>query len=115
MEETASNNNGNIRVEKLEFSGARQTEFTGSFGYDGANRITTFAEDASAKSQNFGYDSFGNIWQTAASGVPDLAQNGASWYQLAGQPVADRVKNRLNGVQYDAAGNQEALSVSGAA
>ncbi|MCL4782536.1 MAG: RHS repeat-associated core domain-containing protein [Bryobacterales bacterium] len=107
FEETGTDNNGDLRIERLEFphQGALQT-VDRTYAYTGADRLASFSETG-GKSQSFGHDAFGNVWQNAASGVPPLRQTGASWYLLGGT-----VNNRLANTTYDAAGNQTQLSVA---
>ncbi len=107
FEETGTDNNGDLRIERLEFphQGALQT-VDRNYAYTGADRLSSFSETG-GKSQSFGHDAFGNVWQNAASGVPPLRQTGASWYLLGGT-----VNNRLANTAYDAAGNQTQLSVA---
>lgn len=114
FEETSSDNNGNVRAEKIQYGpSGSPIAIRRTFVYDQLNRITSFIEDT-GKSQGFGYDGFGNLWQDgAATGVPAIAQTGPTWYRDAAAPAGSKIKNRLNGVSYDAAGNQEDLSPSG--
>jgi RHS repeat-associated protein len=105
-EETGTDNNGNLRMEKLAHTVGTPFSVDRSFGYDTANRLGSFTEPS--KSQSFGYDAFGNLWQTAASGVPALRPNGSSWYLMA----SGNVTNRLANTAYDAAGHQTQLSLA---
>jgi len=107
-EETGTDNNGNLRMEKLAHTVGTPFSVDRSFDYDTANRLTTFNEPMSAKSQYFGYDAFGNLWQTGASGVPALRPNGSSWYLLG----SGQVSNRLANTAYDAVGHQTQLSLT---
>ncbi len=102
FEETAADNYGNLQVEQVEDTSGT---YLRQYNYDTANRVTSYSEPG--KSQSFGYDAFGNLWQTEASGVPALRPNGSSWYL-----VNNQVTNRMQGVSYDAAGNQTQLSIS---
>jgi len=78
-----------------------------SYTYDGANRVNSYSEPG--KSQSFGYDAFGNLWQSGtALGVPDMRPNSSSWYLLADNSVS----NRLSGTAYDTAGNQTQLLIA---
>src|SRR5690606_33613799 len=77
-----------------------------TYAYTGADRLSYFMETG-GKNQYFGYDAFGNVWQTYVSGVPSLRQTGSSWYLSSGA-----VNNRLANTTYDAAGNQTQLSVA---
>ncbi|MGJ5814500.1 RHS repeat domain-containing protein [Paludibaculum fermentans] len=107
---SGTDNNGNVQAERLQYpnSGVPQTVLR-SYGYDNANRLTSYSEPNPFKSQLYGYDAFGNIWQTGTPvGVPDLRANGPSWYLQNGNSVS----NRLNNTQYDAAGHQQQLSAS---
>ena len=105
-EETGSANNGNLRMEKLAHGVGAGLGVDRSYGYDAGNRVASFTEPG--KSQGYAYDGFGNMWQTGSTGVPALWANGASWYLLEN----GLVRNRMQGVGYGAAGNQEQLSVS---
>ncbi len=98
--------NGNLRMEKLAHTVGTPFSVDRSFSYDTANRLGSFSEPS--KSQSFGYDAFGNLWQTGASGVPALRPNGSSWYLLG----SGQVSNRLANTAYDAAGHQTQLSLT---
>jgi RHS repeat-associated protein len=107
LEETGSDNNGDLRVERLEHLHQSTLQSVDrSYYYTGADRLSYFSE-TSGKSQWFGHDAFGNVWQTSAYGVPALRQTGSSWY-LSGSTV----NNRLANTTYDEMGNQTQLSVS---
>src|SRR5690606_27421333 len=67
----------------------------------------SYFTETGGKNQYFGYDAFGNVWQTYVSGVPSLRQTGSSWYLQGGV-----VNNRLANTIYDAVGNQTQLSVT---
>jgi hypothetical protein len=60
-------NNGNLRTQFVE-TGVKT--FQQAFGYDAANRISTYQETTvglpgePTRTQNFGYDGFGNGWRT---------------------------------------------------
>jgi len=109
LEETGADNAGNLRYERIEYP---TRTIMRSYGYDGASRLTSLVED-SGKSQGFGYDAFGNVWQSSVNGVPQLAPNGPNWYLQQTAPFAGQVTNRLNGVRYTAAGHQEQFSLYG--
>jgi RHS repeat-associated protein len=103
--ETGTDNNGNVKFERLQFpSAGTMQDILRSYTYDGANRLSTYAEPG--KSEGYGYDAFGNLWQT--TGASDLRPTGASWYLLPDNSV----RNRLTNTAYDAAGNQTQLSIS---
>jgi YD repeat-containing protein len=108
LEETGTDNNGDLRVERLEHlhQGTLQT-VDRSYAYTGADRLSTFSESG-GKYQYYGHDAFGNVWQTYVSGVPSLRQTGSSWYLIGGSTV----NNRLANTSYDSMGNQTQLSVS---
>lgn len=116
FEETGTDNNGDVRHERLQYpvSGSQQVVMR-RYDYDAANRLTNYCEPwdgttcQPGKRQQFGYDRFGNMWQEGSNsgGVPDLRQNGSSWYVSGGA-----VRNRLASTAYDAAGNQLQLSAS---
>ncbi len=80
----------------------------GYYGCDNANRVTSFTEPGQVKSQAYGYDAVGNMWQTSVVNVPALLPTGPSWYLL--NKGCGTVRNRLKDVAYDAAGNQQQLS-----
>jgi RHS repeat-associated protein len=105
-EELLADNNGNLRLERLEYTGG--TAMDRAYGYDLANRVTSYTE--TGRSQSYAYDGFGNVWQTSAVGVPALAINDKAWYL----PASGVVSNRLKDVEYDAAGNQLQLSLGAA-
>jgi RHS repeat-associated protein len=105
-EETGTDNNGNLRMEKLAHTVGTPFSVDRWFSYDTANRLGSFSEPS--KSQSFGYDAFGNLFQTGASGVPALRPNGSSWYLLG----SGQVSNRLVNTAYDAAGHQTQLSLT---
>jgi hypothetical protein len=67
-EETGSDNNGNLRMEKLAHTAGTPFSVERLYRYDPVNRLGSFSEPS--KSQSCGYDAFGNIWQTGATGVP---------------------------------------------
>jgi len=74
--------------------------FTQSYSYDSLNRLTS-ASDSGGYSRSFGYDAYGNMWVTGASGGP--------W--SGSTPTANNfANNRMNGISYDAAGNQLAVN-----
>ena len=105
-EETGSDNNGNLRMEKLAHTVGTPFSVDRSFGYDTANRIGSFSEPS--KSQSYGYDAFGNLWQSAASGVPELRPNGPAWFL----GTNGQVTNQLSNTAYHAGGYQAQLSIS---
>jgi RHS repeat-associated protein len=109
LEEIGTDNSGNLRYERIEYP---TRTIMRSYSYDGASRLTSFVEDT-GKSQGFGYDAFGNVWQSSVNGVPQLAPNGPNWYLQQAAPFAGQVTNRLNGVRYTAAGHQEQFSLYG--
>jgi RHS repeat-associated protein len=109
LEEIGTDNSGNVRFERIEYP---TRTILRSYGYDGASRLTSFVEDT-GKSQGFGYDAFGNVWQSSVNGVRELVPNGPNWYLQQAAPVAGQVTNRLNGVRYTAAGHQEQFSLYG--
>ena len=53
FEETAATNNGNPRVEQLDYAVPSSKSITRKFDYDAANRITKL--DDGGNTQNFGY------------------------------------------------------------
>lgn len=109
-EGTGTDNNGNILAERLQYpsAGVQQT-VPRSFGYDAANRLSSYSEPTTGKSQSYGYDAFGNLWQSgAATGVPELRPNGPSWYLGSN----GQVTNQLSNTAYHAGGYQAQLSLS---
>ncbi len=108
-EGTGTDNNGNVLAERLQYpSGGVQQTVPRNYGYDGANRLNSYSEPTTGKSQGYGYDAFGNLWQSgAATGVPDLRPNGPSWYLVNGQ-----VTNQLTNTAYHPGGYQAQLSLS---
>ncbi|MDZ4798873.1 MAG: RHS repeat-associated core domain-containing protein [Bryobacteraceae bacterium] len=99
-----TDNSGAVRAERLQYLNG--TFATRTYGYDGVSRVASFVESPAGVSQSFGYDRFGNLWQTGAAGVPELRANGFSWYL---QPDGE-VRNRLANTGYDLQGNQTQLS-----
>ncbi len=77
---------------------------------DGMNRLTSASEGANS-SRTFGYDAFGNMWVTGATGVP------ADSFTPVTQSWIDAQKNRLTnaglGVAYDAGGNGNLTAMGG--
>jgi hypothetical protein len=110
--QTNATNNGNVWGQTIN-AGTAGT-FNQYYRYDAANRLV-LATEAVAPSvmscpsgvtwcQHYGFDGFGNIWQTENTGTittPALKQTGSSWYDNSGA-----VTNRLTNTSYDAAGNQ---------
>jgi uncharacterized protein RhaS with RHS repeats len=65
-EGTGTDNNGNLLTERLQYpSGGSQQTIPRSYTYDNANRVTSYSEPG--KSQSYGYDTFGNLWQSGAA------------------------------------------------
>ena len=111
LEDSGWQNNGNLHFEQVQYPTPSGTStILRTYVYDLTNRVTSFSEGYGGASQSFNYDGFGNIWQTASSGVPQLRQNSSSWYIQSGDGA-----NRLSNTEYDAAGNQTQLSVTGGA
>src|SRR6266498_778686 len=108
-EGTGTDNNGNVLAERPQYpSGGVQQTVPRNYGYDGANRLNSYSEPTTGKSQGYGYDAFGNLWQSgAATGVPELRPNGPSWYLVNGQ-----VTNQLTNTAYHPGGYQAQLSLS---
>ena len=72
--ETGGDNTGNILTEQLRHG--TQTVLR-QYQCDAADRITKYT--APGKTQAFGYDAFGNMWQSGTEvGVPVLRPNGPS-------------------------------------
>ena len=93
--------NGNLKSLSLNYGGPNYPgflNFTQNFGYDGVNRLTSVT-DSGGWSQNFNYDQYGNMWNTANSGLPTLPM----------MPTAGSVfngANQITGNSYDYSGNQ---------
>ncbi|MGH9583950.1 MAG: hypothetical protein ACRD4O_13550, partial [Bryobacteraceae bacterium] len=101
-----TNSNGNLQSIEI-YAGGPGTmtslpTFTTTFGYDGANRLTS-ASDTGGWSRSYGYDPWGNMWVTGNSGVSPAGNT----------PTSDVYNgaNRINSAGYDAAGND--LTVNG--
>jgi RHS repeat-associated protein len=97
---SATNDNGNLQSVVM-YAGepgpaSALTSFSGSFSYDGVNRLTSAIESGDWW-RNFSYDQYGNMWVTGNGGAP-----------LAGNTPTSNVYsgNRIAGASYDAAGNQ---------
>ena len=82
LEETGSDNNGDLRTGRLEFphQGAMQS-LDRTYTYSGADRVVSFTEPS--KNQSFQYDAFGNVWQYAASGCRHCGRLGLRGISLA--------------------------------
>ena len=88
--------------------------FNEGFTYDAANRLST-ATDTSPSgssnttnwSRNFGYDTYGNMWVTANSGV---ALMGNTPTGSTTSSTAFTANNQINASSYDAAGNQTTVN-----
>ncbi len=100
-----TNNNGNLQGGTYYEGGpapsVNLTVFNRTYGYDTLNRLTS-ASDSGGWSRSFAYDTFGNMYVSANSGVP-----------LAGNtPTANvfNAKNQINGTNYDLAGNQTTVN-----
>ena len=68
-EGTGSDNDGNLRGERLQFLNGGYANR--SYSYDAGNRITSYSEPSA--SQSFGYDAFGNLWQTGTAAGRSVA------------------------------------------
>jgi RHS repeat-associated protein len=98
-------NNGNItQVGIAAQTGSVNNSFTQTFGYDKTNRVTSVS-DTGGWSESFGYDQFGNMWQSGSTGL--FMQP-----QMPSASSAYTVANRLAGVGYDSAGNQTNLGAT---
>jgi YD repeat-containing protein len=106
----ATNNNGNLQGETIYEGGpgalSSLTPFNRTYTYDTVNRLSS-ANDSSGWSRAFCYDTYGNMWLTAASGGPLLA---TTPQELGGSCPSSTTpyngNNQLAGTSYDAAGNQ---------
>lgn len=83
-------NNGNVRTQWIA-TGTKTYQQT--YGYDQANRLNSIADSelpggANPRSQNYGYDGFGNVWQSGgATGMPAMNYDAAGnllWSQADG-------------------------------
>jgi RHS repeat-associated protein len=115
-------NNGNLLSQTIT---AGSGSFAQHFRYDAVNRLGLFVENPSGgsapsdvnttcasmsgsgtKCQKYGYDRFGNMWQSGANiALLDLVANGSGWYyNTAASP---KVNNQLAfvGSAHDLAGN----------
>jgi RHS repeat-associated protein len=118
----SSGNNGNLLSQTIT---AGSSTFAQHFRYDAVNRLGLFVENPSGgsapsdvnttcasmsgsgtKCQKYGYDRFGNMWQSGANiALLDLVANGPGWYyNTAATP---KVNNQLAfvGSAHDLAGN----------
>jgi RHS repeat-associated protein len=101
----ATTNNGNVASQTLSTAG---NTFQSTYGYDGANRLSSASESVSGSttwSENFGYDNVGNRWVSAAAPAgletaftPTVSTNFDTGNHLL-----------VNGSSYDGAGNQHAI------
>jgi RHS repeat-associated protein len=100
----ATKNNGNLQSQTMTRSGAALSQ---SYTYDGLNRLYT-ASEGSNWCQAYGYDGYGN-----RAVLPSVANVCTSWtpnpYGTATAPT-QFMNNRWSGANYDAAGNQTALT-----
>ncbi len=93
---TGTNDNGNLQSVTFSNGGAEYSQyqsFTQTFGYDGVNWLTS-ATDTGGWSRTFQYDTWGNMWVTAASGVPVSGNTptGSTAYNTNNQITYDCVK-----------------------
>ena len=97
----ASTNNGNLLSQIITRPGL--SALTQSYGYDGANRLSSAAESGAgaAWSRSYDYDVYGNRAVTANSGLPTspLMPTATTNYSSATNRLT------LNGSSYDDAGN----------
>jgi RHS repeat-associated protein len=100
----ATKNNGNLQSQTSTRSGAALSQ---SYTYDGLNRLYT-ASEGSNWCQVYGYDGYGN-----RAVLPSVANVCTSWtpnpYGTA-TATTQFTNNRWSGANYDAAGNQTALT-----
>ena len=99
-------NNGNLQAtqENTYVSGAQINMYTG-YTYDGVNRLTLAQDGGNAWSRGFGYDPYGNMWVSSATGIPANSLTPTSnGYSSS--------TNRLGGNSYDAAGNLTSFGVN---
>ena len=106
-------NNGNLNSVQSYEGGpgpfATLTIFNDYYGYDGVNRLAAGnGRDGNNNllwAESYGYDRYGNRWLSSTGGLPVYGNTPTS------QSAYNAGNNRLNGQNYDAAGNQ--LSVNG--
>jgi RHS repeat-associated protein len=101
-----TNNNGTVANTTVQAGGPGPLSalpvFSTNFSYDNVNRLVG-ASDSGGWSRSFGYDPFGNMWVTGASGGP--------WSGTT--PTSESVftaGNQINGNSYDLAGNQTSVN-----
>lgn len=84
-----------------------------SYQYDALNRLVCATEATGSNppvpcaqqnswQQTFGIDRFGNRWMTSSTGFPTVDE-----HEFTGEGWINKNNNRINGLQYDAAGNME--------
>ena len=96
---TVTTNNGNPTQVTIGGTGS----FTQTFGYDALNRLNGFTDSGGA-SQTLGYNQYGNMWQSAQTGLGSVPA-------LASMPTSsggvNAANNRLTAASYDIpSGNQ---------
>jgi hypothetical protein len=106
LRRTSGNNNGNLPGQTVTHNGPNFNSpltFTPSYGYDTLNRLTSASESGNS-SQAFGYDRYGNMWQSGSTGTlpGNVMPTSSSGYNSA--------TNQLTTASYDAAGNQKSYS-----
>jgi RHS repeat-associated protein len=81
-----TNNNGNVLSQTITVAGA--SPVSQSYPYEAVNRLSG-ASEGSAWSRTFGYDAYGNMWVSAASGVPaaSFTPTTSSWFGANNQLV----------------------------
>src|SRR6185437_9980648 len=102
---TATTNNGNPTQVAISGTGG---SFTQTFGYDHLNRLSSFADSGGA-SQTLGHDQYGNMWQSAQTGLSSV---GALAAMPASQSSINAANNQVTsgGVAFDGTvGNQTAF------
>ena len=106
------NNNGNLRAATYKNGGPGYSQFltfAQSYGYDRVNRLNSVSD--TGYSRTFCSDAYGNVWVTANSGVP-LAGNTPQMINGAcpSSNTPYDANNRINGGNYDPAGNQTVVN-----
>jgi hypothetical protein len=94
----SASNNGNLLGQTISVAGASPA--SQSFSYDAVNRLSGAAE-GSAWSRTFGYDAYGNMWVSAASGVPaaSFTPQSSAWFNSN-----NRLVNAGLGIQHESSG-----------
>jgi RHS repeat-associated protein len=92
-------NNGNLLQQTITVPGASPASQI--YSYDAVNRLSG-ASEGSAWSRTFGYDAYGNMWVSAASGIPaaSFTPQSSAWFG-----ANNRLVNQSLSIQYDGGGS----------